>query len=414
MKLELERGPRAAATRRPPGRGRRRGARASRMGGAPHPPRGASGATARLYIHNILDPPRRELSIAAGLALALRSARFDSRGRACPARYRVAMLVKLFALLLCASTTAWSASVSFELRQAGTASAGLYRASDGVLVRHIFSGKRLAAGRHSVELSTVAEQERLAGNLELRVVSGSRLSYDWEGVVGNTGPLNGPGALKGLNPPLKIQIVGNRAVWGLGYNERQPSIFSFNLSSPQISAPVSLDAFDRLYLDFATDGELVYIPNAGFPTSNSYYHMNETFTVAYNLSQHSESKPSLLCMHNWTDPGVTRVICDTATSQPKPPFHCATDGCISTSNPDTWLALDWERKNSTFPAQCNSNTTWVGHCYCTLTIMHLCRFNCVLHPYSRMSRLTCATSIVFSQTLTPRQALPLRKRGAPY
>ena len=86
---------------------------------------------------------------------------------------------------------------------------------------------------------------------------------------GNTGPLNGPGALKVLNPPLKIQIVGDTAVWGLGYNERQPSIFSFKLDKPQVSAPVSLDAFDRLYSDFATDGELVYIPNSGFPTSNS-------------------------------------------------------------------------------------------------------------------------------------------------
>ena len=159
--------------------------------------------------------------------------------------------------------------------------------------------------------------------------------------------------------------MGDRAVWGLGYNERQPSVFSFSLSSPQISAPVSLNAFDRLYQDFATDGKLVYIPNVGFPNSNSYYHMNETFVVAYNLSAHSEAQPNLLCMHNWTDPGATSVICDTATSQPKPPFHCKTDGCISTSNPDTWLALDWVRKNTTVPAACNSNTSWVGHCYYT-------------------------------------------------
>lgn len=64
--------------------------------------------------------------------------------------------------------------------------------------------------------------------------------------------------------------------------------------------------------------------------------MNETFTVAYNLSAHSTAKESLLCMHNFTDPGATTVICDTATSRPLPPFHCKTDGCISTSDPDTW------------------------------------------------------------------------------
>ena len=67
---------------------------------------------------------------------------------------------------------------------------------------------------------------------------------------------------------------------------------------------------------------------------------------------------------NWTNigPGTPSVICDTATSQPKPPFHCKTDGCISTSNPDTWLALDWVRRNSTVPAACNSNRSWVGRC----------------------------------------------------
>ena len=29
------------------------------------------------------------------------------------------------------------------------------------------------------------------------------------------------------------------------------------------------------------------------------------------------------------------------------------------------LALDWVRKNSTFPAECNSNGTWHDHCYYT-------------------------------------------------
>ena len=41
-------------------------------------------------------------------------------------------------------------------------------------------------------------------------------------------------------------------------------------------------------------------------------------------------------------------------------------GCISTSyQTDTWLALDWVRKNTTVPAGCNSNVSWVGHCYYT-------------------------------------------------
>lgn len=255
------------------------------------------------------------------------------------------------------------ASVDIELARSGTVSAGVFRSRDGSLVQHLFSGKSLPAGEHTIDVGSSLDSEAGAeGGLEVRAVSNPGAVYEWQGVVGNTGPLNGPGALKGLNPPFKIQVVGDRAVWGVGYNERQPAVFSFNLSSPQISSPVSLNAFDRLFTDFATDGRLVYLANVGFPTSNNYYHLNETFVVAYDLNKHSTVMPSLLCMHNFTDPGATTVICDTATSRPNPPFHCQTDGCISTSNPDTWLALDWTRRNTTSPPECNSNTSWTGNC----------------------------------------------------
>jgi hypothetical protein len=70
-------------------------------------------------------------------------------------------------------------------------------------------------------------------------------------------------------------------------------------------------------------------------------------------------------MHNWTDAGATTIVCDTATSTPTPPFHCKTDGCISTSTPDTWLALDYTQRNETYPPTCNSNSSWHDHCYYT-------------------------------------------------
>ena len=197
----------------------------------------------------------------------------SAMGRAVLAR-AATVLLSLCGVSMHEPTAASASAVSFDLQRSGTASAGLYRSADGTLVQHVFSGKAMAAGRHTVELDErVVEQAGAGEALELRVVSSSGVKYEWQGVIGNTGPLNGPGALKGLNPPLKIQIVGDRAVWGLGYNERQPSVFSFNLSNPQVCAPVTLDAFDRLYTDFATDGELVYVPNVGFPSSNSYYHM---------------------------------------------------------------------------------------------------------------------------------------------
>lgn len=68
-------------------------------------------------------------------------------------------------------------------------------------------------------------------------------------------------------------------------------------------------------------------------------------------------------MHNFTDAGAQTETCTTHTSQPKPPFHCKTDGCISTSDPPTWLALDFARRNATLPRECNSNTSWYRACH---------------------------------------------------
>ena len=114
-----------------------------------------------------------------------------------------AQTVMLIALGASSAAAAAAGSVSFELAQPGTASAALYRA-DGRLIQHVFSGKALSAGSHTVELDPLAlvgaGGSSSADPLELRVVSSS-IKYDWEGVIGNTGPLNGPGALKGLNPP---------------------------------------------------------------------------------------------------------------------------------------------------------------------------------------------------------------------
>eukprot|EP01050_Picozoa_sp_SAG11_P022955 SAG11_NODE_4475_length_1881_cov_7.488777_2_plen_186_part_01 len=116
-----------------------------------------------------------------------------------------------------------------------TASAGLFDADSGVMVRQLFSGRRMSAGRHPIRVTLPAGEVPPDRQLELRVVSAptptsssSSSRYLWEGVIGNTGPLVGPGALKGLNPPSKIQVVGDQAVWCLGYNERQPGCFVFN------------------------------------------------------------------------------------------------------------------------------------------------------------------------------------------
>ena len=127
----------------------------------------------------------------------------------------------------------------------------------GALISQLFSGSRFSAGKHVVN-ATLPSDVPPERQLELRVVSAphAKVAYVWEGVLGNTGPLTGPGALKGLNPPAKIQVVGDQAIWCVGYNERQPGCFVFNTSSPQISKPVSPANFERNFHDLAFDGTI--------------------------------------------------------------------------------------------------------------------------------------------------------------
>jgi hypothetical protein len=264
--------------------------------------------------------------------------------------------------------------LAFQLSADGTASAGIFDASSGAMVSQLFSGLRLSAGKHAINatLPTILTGRQL----ELRVVSAphAKVDYVWEGVLGNTGPLTGPGALKGLNPPAKIQVVGDLAVWCLGYNERQPGCFVFNTSSPQISSPVSPANFERNFHDLTFDGTIAYLPNSGGPPeSDNYYHLPETFVVAFDLTKtaakYSPREPYNLtqqfCMHNFTASGAQTEVCTTGTSQPKPPWNCRTDGCVSTSNPQTWLALDFTHLNVTIPTGCNSNRSWSGRCHYT-------------------------------------------------
>ena len=110
-------------------------------------------------------------------------------------------------------------TASFKLDADGITSAGVFDVASGTQVHQVFSGKRLKGGtRHKVNVSLNSSTGGTGRKLELRVASAphSKVKYVWEGVIGNTGPLTGPGAMKGLNPPSKIQVVGDQAVWCLG------------------------------------------------------------------------------------------------------------------------------------------------------------------------------------------------------
>ena len=138
-------------------------------------------------------------------------------------------------------------TIPFYLSQNGSISAGIMDGS-GKVVQQLISGQWMASGNHSITLPLGTKNilQSAPPPHRLVVINNAGVSYKWEGVLGNTGPLNGPGALKGLNPPAKIVVVGEQAMWCLGYNERQPGCFVFNLTNPQVSEPVTSPNFERV------------------------------------------------------------------------------------------------------------------------------------------------------------------------
>jgi hypothetical protein len=157
-------------------------------------------------------------------------------------------------------------------------------------VATIAASKAVRKTDGGVESATAVKDE----SFEFVVVSSAGVDWEWEGVVGNTGPVNGPGALRGLNPPSHIAVVGGTALWCLGYNERQPGCFVFNLSNPQVSVPVSSPNFERLYGFLAFDGNTAYLANtANTPEASNYYHLPETFVVGIDLNRRSTTSPQV-------------------------------------------------------------------------------------------------------------------------
>jgi hypothetical protein len=111
-------------------------------------------------------------------------------------------LILLCFIDTCCALPQGQRTTSFELKRGGLTSAGLYSSSPngqraGQLIRSLFSGRHYKAGPHNLEVELPADGGDDDDGYELRVVSSGATKYEWEGVIGNTGPLNGPGALKG-------------------------------------------------------------------------------------------------------------------------------------------------------------------------------------------------------------------------
>ena len=169
-------------------------------------------------------------------------------------------------------------------------SVGVYN-SQGVLVRSLVRGASLSPGL----ISGIWNGKNDAG---VAVPTGSgnpytirlayhNIGYAWEGVIGNTSSsFDGTGVHAYMQPVNGLAIAGSNAYMAVGYNEGQPGLSGFELSSPNTALRQlpSTDAFVA-YAMVAADASNVYAANiGGFAQASFVRAFNRSSFAAVNLS----------------------------------------------------------------------------------------------------------------------------------
>ena len=224
------------------------------------------------------DPALRQ---AMGQAAAQRAKEFSWRAYADKAMAVLADVV-CGVMLLCTALQPTGASaqstntsrVIFDLPRSAVISAGVY-ATDGSLLRTLWRGETLPAGRHARSWDQRDDLGRVvgvgAGDVEIRLIH-HRLRYEWEGVIGNSSAVfTGAQVHKAYLAPVGIAIDGKEAIYSVGYNEGQPGLHGFRLESPGLDTlPLpSTDAFVS-YGMITMDAERVYWANLGGLSRTSF------------------------------------------------------------------------------------------------------------------------------------------------
>ncbi|MFM9900562.1 MAG: hypothetical protein ACKVOT_06075 [Polaromonas sp.] len=162
------------------------------------------------------------------------------------------------------SVPAQQLTFSFDLLTSRTTSAGVF-AADGNLVRTLWRGERVAAGRHTRSWDHRLDSGALAaaGNYTVGLVHHD-IQYQWDGVVGNTSAVLGRAPHRSFLPPMSLAADGLQLHMGLGYNEVHPVISGLRVDDPQRPAPqVShVDPFIGAGL-VASDGRQLFIAHTG-------------------------------------------------------------------------------------------------------------------------------------------------------
>lgn len=220
-------------------------------------------------------------------------------------------------------TTRWQ----FTLPRAATTSAGIYD-PQGRLVRTLWRGDALPAGAHEGTWDGRDDKNRSVaeGVYEMRLVQ-HRLSYVWEGVIGNSSTaVGGTQIHKAYLPPTSIVIDGQRAIYAVGYNEQQPGLHGFLLSAPEKNTRPfpSKDPFAS-YSMVAADATRLYWANTGGLSRSS-------FVAAFDLnsgkpSAFSSGSPACLNMQKeWNrcyEPQRYESVIDLETHEARAPTGLA-------------------------------------------------------------------------------------------
>lgn len=213
-------------------------------------------------------PPRAQMlaqALDSGQAVGLRSA--PSAAASAPA--------DVVAPQSSARTTtghAAAASVAFTLPAAATTSAGIFDAR-GRLLRTLWRAESLPAGPGVAQWDGLDDQKQPApaAAYEVRLIH-HRVSYRWEGVVGNSSGQPGGATLhKAFLPPTSMAAVADRIYYAVGYNEAQSGLHAFRTSEPQTNLrPARLaDPFAAVTL-LAADARRVYWANTGGLSATSF------------------------------------------------------------------------------------------------------------------------------------------------
>lgn len=155
-------------------------------------------------------------------------------------------------------------SFAFTLDRARTTSAGIF-ASDGRLLRTLWRGERLEAGRHTRQWDLRQDDGQIASAAEVSVrVVHHDVRYVWQGVVGNSTATAGTVPQRSYQPPASLAADGDQLHIALGYNEAQSSLSGLRTGEPQRahSAVKHTDPFTGIGL-VASDGQTLYLAQTG-------------------------------------------------------------------------------------------------------------------------------------------------------